>query len=550
MKVRTETRRAAEAIGIQLRWAVIAAGALLMVDHLSAMVSVAVVSVWVISNLVAHKLCREDSLFERRGRPLMEAIRLIDGLAISGASFFKPFAYANMWLLGIPILIGEGLVTRDRNRVFRQAALIFIVQAAGHLLLRLPLVGLLLPAGVLALGSVVAIVLAGYKTREEMLANRDQRLATVLQCGGALAASTDLKATIFHTLKAAVIDTGATCGYVMLVGEDDKTMLWAESAYGVDGEFSFPERIEIGRGMSGYVAKMGQPISISDSGDEKQDYDGVTAGVRAAASVPLITRTHKGAGQATNEEVLGVMTFLSMNKGDVYDSEDLELLRTLGSLLAVAVSNARMEQRQRTTFLRTLQSLATALEARDEYTKGHSQRVCDVSMMIGEQLGFGQEALEELRVGTILHDIGKIGVPDEILNKRGRLTDEEFVVMKSHPVKGYEICRPLMLSDGVLMIIRNHHEKLDGSGYPDGLRGGELPLSLRIVCVADAFDAMSSRRPYRNVMEIQAVQAELAKGAGIQFDPVVVEALKELLTTERMYELYKQYWASRELEAA
>jgi putative nucleotidyltransferase with HDIG domain len=219
-------------------------------------------------------------------------------------------------------------------------------------------------------------------------------------------------------------------------------------------------------------------------------------------------------------------------------------------MVAVAVANSQMELRQRTTFLKTLESLAKSLEARDTYTQGHSQRVCDVSIYIGEELGLSAEALEELRVGTILHDIGKIGVPDQVLNKPGRLTDEEFEVMKSHPVIGYEICKPLMLSDGVLMIIRNHHEKLDGSGYPDGLKGGELPLSLRIVCVADAFDAMSSSRPYRTTMEMSKVLGELARGAGTQFDSVVVEALKNILSSERMHQIYADQWEIPEAQSA
>lgn len=218
----------------------------------------------------------------------------------------------------------------------------------------------------------------------------------------------------------------------------------------------------------------------------------------------------------------------------------MDLLRTLSALIAVAVANARMEERRHETFVRTLESLATALEARDEYTQGHSQRVCDVSMLLGERMGFSPEAMEELRIGTVLHDIGKIGVPDAILNKRARLSDEEFALMKLHPVIGYEICKPLMLSEGILMIIRNHHEKLDGSGYPDGLKGGELPLSLRIVCIADAFDAMSSTRPYRGVMALTDVLAELSRGAGTQFDPVVVEALKDILPTEKFQAIYQR----------
>jgi putative nucleotidyltransferase with HDIG domain len=277
---------------------------------------------------------------------------------------------------------------------------------------------------------------------------------------------------------------------------------------------------------------------VSDRTDQETDFDGVAIGVRSALSVPLVTRSYSSVGRASDDQILGTLTLLSTQKGQSFTGEDMDLVRTLASLAAVAVANARMEEKQHSTFVRTMESLATALEARDEYTRGHSQRVCEVSMLLGDRMGYSPEALEELRVGTVLHDIGKIGVPDAVLNKRGKLTEEEFEIMKSHTVTGYEICRPLMLSEGVLMIIRNHHEKLDGSGYPDGLKGGELPLSLRIVCVADAFDAMSSRRPYRGIMEQDEVLAELSRHAGTQFDPVVVESLKELLRLDRLRELY------------
>jgi putative nucleotidyltransferase with HDIG domain len=165
-------------------------------------------------------------------------------------------------------------------------------------------------------------------------------------------------------------------------------------------------------------------------------------------------------------------------------------------------------------------------------------------------MGLSPEALEEMRVGTLLHDIGKIGVRDAILNKPGKLTDEEFEQMKQHTLIGYEICRPLNLSEGVLMLIRNHHERLDGTGYPDGLKGGELPLSLRIVCVADAFDAMSSRRPYRGVMSHQAIMSELSRNAGIQFDPVIVETLKQLIAEGALEDLYQDFWTRGQRAAA
>ena len=365
-----------------------------------------------------------------------------------------------------------------------------------------------------------------------------------------MSSSKDLHALILAALQSAVRDLQATAGYVMLLDEESGTRLSAEAAFGLDGAFEVPKPVDLGSGMSGYVAKMGQPIQVHDDGGENVDCDGIDLPIRSAVSVPLINRSFgslrpvSAAGKSSAS-----LTIVRIRAGVMRD-EDMDLMMSLSALMASAIANTRMKERQRATFVRTMESLATALEARDEYTKGHSQRVSDVSLLIGQRLGFGADSMEELRIGTILHDIGKIGVPDAILNKSGRLTDEEFELMKAHPVIGYEICRPLMLSEGVLMLIRNHHEKLDGSGYPDGLKGGELPLSLRVVCVADAFDAMSSRRPYRNVMDIKMVISELSRGAGIQFDPVVVEMLKDLLQGGHLNPVYLTQWDHLQGKAA
>lgn len=552
MNLSNEAARSAEALGIKIRWAVLISAALMVFDKLAHPAAIALVVAMAVCNLLVTRFSATQERYDAWGGRLSHIARVVDGLLVTGIAFVPAFSVEKLWLLAVPILVSEAITSRDRKRVAIAALPMLGIQAAAMVMNHAPLTSLIVSLGTIVAGASTGLVLAGFKTREERLVTHDRRLSSVLDCGAALAASRDLRATILHTLKSAVNETGATCGYVMLIEDEENggQRLVTEAAYSLDGSFEFPQEIEVGQGMSGFVAKMGQPITISDSGGEHHQYDGVTAGVKSAASVPLVMRSYSPTVQSGAETVSGVMTLLSLDGHATFTSDDMDLLRALGSLMAVTVSNARMEERQRTTFLRTLQSLATALEARDEYTRGHSHRVSEVSLLIGEKLGFQGEAMEELRVGTILHDIGKIGVPDEILNKRGRLTDEEFTVMKSHPSKGYEICRPLMLSEGVLMIIRNHHEKLDGSGYPDGLRAGELPLSLRIVCVADAFDAMSSRRPYRGVMETSMVLAELSKGAGTQFDPVVVETLKELMDTPRMLELYAQYWQDREPKAA
>ncbi len=498
----------------------------------------------VISGIVIQFLCRKPEQYRKVGQQLVSHSRFIDILLPIVATIYGPQDMANVWMISIPGIIFEALSARNARRV---SLVCFFALA-------LSTYGVVLNETWRSLfGSVFGIVISGFggitlarfQAKDRILRDRDRRLSTLMNTSSNVAASGDLRQLIQGTLKNAIQDVGATAGMVVLTSEDDPGLLITEAAYSQTGDFFFPMVVAMGDGISGYVAKEGQPITLTAKDNETVECDGIGLAIKSAVSVPLLNREFRGVGMAINEQIIGALTIVNTEEAEALEAEELDLLQSLSSLLANAIHNARMEERNRATFLRTLESLATALEARDDYTRGHSQRVCDLSVMIGSNLGLLPDALEELRIGTILHDIGKIGVPDAILNKPGRLTDEEFNFMRTHPVIGYEICRPLMLSDGVLMIIRNHHEKLDGSGYPDGLKGGELPLSLRIVCVADAFDAMSSRRPYRGVMDMGHVMGELSKGAGIQFDSVVVEALKELLSAGELDDLYAAYWGPK-----
>lgn len=144
--------------------------------------------------------------------------------------------------------------------------------------------------------------------------------------------------------------------------------------------------------------------------------------------------------------------------------------------------------------------------SKDDYMRGHSYRVAEYSALIAKQLGWSEHEVENLRNAAYLHDIGKIGVPDTILNKPTRLTDEEFAAIKSHTVMGADILKDITLLDHLVDIARNHHERYDGKGYPDGLVGEEIPLSARIVCVADSYDAMKSRRIYRNALPDEEIR--------------------------------------------
>ena len=186
----------------------------------------------------------------------------------------------------------------------------------------------------------------------------------------------------------------------------------------------------------------------------------------------------------------------------------------------------------RKLFFKSITSLAQALEARDKWTRGHSKRVAEISVKIGEEIGLSREDLEQLDLAGQLHDIGKIGIPDEILRKPGPLTPEEFRVVKEHPEIGYQILKPLFeerpgLESGsdinVLEVILHHHERFDGTGYPSGLKGEEIPLGSRILLVADAYEAMTSDRPYRKALPLKRAIEEIRRNAGTQFDPQIAE---------------------------
>ena len=189
----------------------------------------------------------------------------------------------------------------------------------------------------------------------------------------------------------------------------------------------------------------------------------------------------------------------------------------------VAVQARRLEE----LFLASVQSLAEALEVKDPYTRGHSVRVSHYSVMIARELGLEGELLRQIELGGHVHDIGKIGVREEVLNKPGKLTDAEYEHIMTHPVVGWRILAPLLAETPVsLNIVRSHHERFDGRGVPDRLAGDHIPLEARIAAVADSFDAMTSDRPYRpDGMSIESAVAELVRCSGSQFDPKIVTAM-------------------------
>lgn len=180
-------------------------------------------------------------------------------------------------------------------------------------------------------------------------------------------------------------------------------------------------------------------------------------------------------------------------------------------------------QEKQQLLINTIKSLVQTLEAKDKYTEGHSRRVAENSLQIAQDLGVDYKEQEEIHLAGLLHDIGKIGIKESILHKRGRLTDEEYNHIKTHPLISQRILEPIPQFKGVVSMIRNHHEFYDGSGYPDGLSGKDIPAGARILAICDAFDAMTSDRPYRDALPEDAAYSVLARNAGTQFDPDLVK---------------------------
>lgn len=198
----------------------------------------------------------------------------------------------------------------------------------------------------------------------------------------------------------------------------------------------------------------------------------------------------------------------------------------------IDVLSDKNDQINRMTF-ETIEAISSTIDAKDEYTKGHSNRVAEYSVIIAREVGMDEEKLSDIRYIALLHDIGKIGVPDAILKKRGRLDDVEYEEMKHHTVAGENILSGVGTIPDLMIGAKYHHERFDGKGYPSGLKGEEIPFIARIIAVADAFDAMTTDRVYRKRLPPDVVMAELEKGKGTQFDPKVVQAFIDYLGEHR-----------------
>lgn len=300
--------------------------------------------------------------------------------------------------------------------------------------------------------------------------------------------------------------------------DHEKNELYFEVALGDKGDAVKEIRLKMGEGVAGWVAQEGKSDLVPDTSKDPRWASRVDEKSKFK-TLNMITVPLRG-----KNEVIGVLQAINKLKGKEPNQSDLKLLENLSYQVSIALENARLYEEQKAMFMETAQALATAIEKRDPYTGGHTKRVLEYSVAIAKYMYLPPEKTEWLELTAIMHDIGKIGVNDAILRKPGKLTDDEFNQMRKHPSYGHDILQHVKQLEPAIPGMKSHHERFDGKGYPDGAKGTDIPLLARIISVSDAWDAMTSDRPYRDGLSEEIAINELMEFSGTQFDPEVIEA--------------------------
>lgn len=334
--------------------------------------------------------------------------------------------------------------------------------------------------------------------------------------GTAITSFEGIDAVLEMIIEQACAAMDAQIGNLLILNEETH-QLEPKVTWFVDGRRLPTQPVKPGAGLVGVVAAtrksmrgMGPRSTLGIAVSEP--HDGVVL------CVPLVIR----------DKCLGALAVFRDSK-EAFTDDDEALLASIGTQVAVAMENYQLNQDIERTYLEAIMALALAVEAKEAYTAGHSKRVGFYAEQIAELMGLEEDARKLIGNAGLLHDVGKIGVKDEILLKPAALTPEEMSVMRQHPAIGEAILKPLRSLSKVAEMVHCHHEHYDGSGYPRGLKGEEIPLGARILVVADCYDSMATDRPYRKRLSLQEAKDELCKWSGSRFDPQAVKAFLRFL---------------------
>lgn len=303
---------------------------------------------------------------------------------------------------------------------------------------------------------------------------------------------------------------------VLLVDEKEKKLQFV-AASGAKKEEVKKLSLDIGEGVAGWVVQNDQPLLIEDVSRDtrfsKRVDESLRQETKSLICVPLKVK----------ERIIGVMEVINKRGDRTFTERDMVLFKPLSAQAAVSIERAKLYEDLEDMYISTVKSLAAAIDAKDPYTRGHSERVTRFSMLIAKELGLDDKTQRDVQLCGLLHDVGKIGVPISVLRKKDKLTDEDWKHIRRHPVLGAEIISPIAQLKELIPNIRHHHERYDGKGYPDKLKGEDIPLISRILAVADTFDALTSERPYRSGLADKAALEEMEVVKGTQLDPACVD---------------------------
>ncbi len=348
--------------------------------------------------------------------------------------------------------------------------------------------------------------------------------------------SLDLQTVLREVMDTIIRLTGADRGFLML--KDEAGELQTRVARNWERASLKPQEIHVSRTVVEWVAAHAMPILTTNALDDPRfsaQESVVAYSLRSILCVPLKAK----------DRMIGVLYADSRLREDLFNEEDRTLLTLFAHQAAVAIENARLFNALAEAYDQTLDALVAALDARDRETEGHSRRVVRFAMLIAAQLAYPDSDIDDLQRGALLHDIGKIGIPDAILRKPGVLDDDEWEIMHKHPEFGRHILAGIPFLNRPIDVIYAHQERYDGTGYPQGLAGNAIPIGARIFAVADAFDAMTSDRPYRKAQPLSVARQTVSDNSGTQFDPEVVQAFLAIPDDVLMAEMQNSRRESR-----
>lgn len=319
------------------------------------------------------------------------------------------------------------------------------------------------------------------------------------------------------TIKMTQQTLNASASSVLLYGDNDRELFF-EVASGPVGKALRRVRVSTQSGVAGWVARNGKPLIVNDVNRDKhfdRIIDEITGFVtRSIICVPLMV----------HRKVMGVIQVINKRDGSDFNEQDLEAVVSVAATAAMAIENTKLHQTILEAYKSTITTLAAAIDAKDPYTRGHSQRVMEYALLGGMSLSLPAEDMETLEYASILHDIGKISIDTRILNKPDSLTPSEWNMIREHPTIGANLLKEIPFLEKASELVLYHHERYDGEGYPTGLKGEEIPMGARLIAVADAFDTMTTDRSYRPALTVEYSISELYGCSGTQFCPKAVEA--------------------------